>query len=91
MSKPITHSVQARVRRVTIEDAFLAVPVTEAVLNEQPDGSFRLNGEAVFREATRIAADLRVPWQAEFIEIVPHPTQCPRPEDRELFDVERAP
>lgn len=91
MSKPITHSIQARVRRVTIEDAFVAVPVTEAVLKEQPDGSFRLDGEAVFRQATRIAADPRVPWQAESIELVPHPTQSPRPEDRELFDVELAP
>jgi hypothetical protein len=80
--------IQVRVRRITIEDAFVAVPITSAVTKEEPDGSVHVDGAAVFREAVRIAADPSAQWQAESVEIVVHPMQCPRPEDRELLYVE---
>ena len=36
-----TFSVMLRVRRVTYEDAYIAVPVTNKLMMEKADGSFR--------------------------------------------------
>ncbi|MDH5178277.1 MAG: hypothetical protein OEZ39_19815 [Gammaproteobacteria bacterium] len=81
-----TYSVTLRLQRITYEDAFVAVPVTDAITEEKEDGSIGLNVEALFSEAVRISKDQRVDWKAESSETEPHPIQSPVPEDRFMFD-----
>lgn len=84
--KAETYSVMLRVRRVTYEDAYVAVPVTEKIMKEKEDGSFGLHIDAFVAEALRISYDPRVEWKIESSQREPHPTQMPKPEDREKFD-----
>ena len=80
-----------RLRRTIVEDAYVAVPVTDAIMNEQPepDGSFRVNFDAFVREAVRLSGDASVEWAVEERTTTPHPIQQPIPEGRRAFDVHR--
>ncbi len=84
--KSDTVSIALRIRRVTYEDAYVAVPVTDAITKQNEDGSVGIDIEAFFAEAIRISKDPRVEWQIETCETEPHPTQGPTPDDRESFD-----
>ena len=81
-----TCSVALRVRRITYEDAYVAVPVTDTITEEKNDGSIGLNVEALISEALRICEDQRVEWMIESRGTEPHPEQSPVPEDRFMFD-----
>ncbi|PQO25362.1 hypothetical protein C5Y96_23765 [Blastopirellula marina] len=81
-----TYSIALRLRRVTCEDAYIAVPVTEAILRPNPDGSMGIDSEALMAEALRIGEDSRVEWQVETISTEPHPIQQAAPADRDSFD-----
>jgi hypothetical protein len=76
---------------VTHEDAYVAVPVTEAIMKREPepDGSHRIDFDAFVREAIRLSVDPKVDWQLEETAVVSHPTQQPLPEGRLRFDVHR--
>lgn len=84
--KPGTTSMLLRVRRVTIEDAYVAVPATEAIIKRQDDGTFRIEPKLFLAEAIRISKDKRTEWKIESIDIEPHQTQQPVPKDRKVFD-----
>jgi hypothetical protein len=68
-----TYSISLRLRRVTYEDAYVAVPVTEAimkkseggVLEKGEDGHFRIDPEVLWAEGIRISQDNRVEWKIE--------------------------
>lgn len=75
-----------RVRRVTIEDAYVGVPATSAIIKKQDDGSFRIDPKLLIAEARRISKDKRTEWKIESTEIEPHPTQQHVPKDRKAFD-----
>jgi hypothetical protein len=83
-----------RLRRVIVEDAYVGVPVTEAIMKPEPepDGTYRIDFEAFTREAIRLGADAEVDWQREATETTTaiHPMQGPVPEGRVVFDVHRA-
>lgn len=81
-----TYSIRLRLRRVTYDDAYIAVPVTTAILTQQEDGTFRIDPEALAREAMRIGTNPRVEWQVEETLVEPHPVQGPLPEGRECLD-----
>ncbi|MEW6712623.1 MAG: hypothetical protein ACOY0R_09205 [Chloroflexota bacterium] len=81
-----THSIMLRIRRITYEDAYVAVPVTDALMRKKEDGSFGLDVDALVVEALRISDDQQVEWQVESSEKEPHPTQKPKPEDRKVHD-----
>jgi hypothetical protein len=83
-----TYSIMFRLRRVTAEDAYVAVPVTAELMNPEPtaDGTFRLNTDSLWAEALRIGEDPRVEWRTESIATEPHPVQGPKPEDRKSLD-----
>jgi hypothetical protein len=80
-----------RLRRTIVEDAYVAVPVTDAIMNEQPepDGSYRINFDAFVREAVRLSSSESVDWAIEEQTAVAHPTQQPIPDGRRVFDVHR--
>lgn len=81
-----TYSVSLRLRRVTYEDAYVSVPVTDAVLRTDNDGQQKLDGQGVFDEGIRMSSDPRVEWRVESSEIEVHPSQRPRPDDRRTYD-----
>lgn len=81
-----TYSIVLRVRRATYEDAYVAVPVTDAILKQNEDGTSGINPEAFVVEAVRLSHDQRVEWRRETSEIEPHPIPGPKPEDRNCFD-----
>ena len=82
-----------RLRRVIVEDAYIGVPVTDAIVKAEPepDGSHRLDFDAFVREAIRLSADRRVDWRREDGEgrVEVHPTQGPVPDGRTVHDVHR--
>ena len=81
-----TYSVALRVRRVTYEDAYVAVPVTTAIMEKKEDGTYGLNVDALVAEALRISNNQQVDWQFESFQKEPHPIQMPKPENRQIFD-----
>ena len=81
-----TYSVVLRVRRVTYEDAYVAVPVTATILTTNADGTMTIDPEAFVAEALRISHDPRVEWIVETSNLEPHPIQQPKPDDRQCLD-----
>jgi hypothetical protein len=81
-----TYSIQVRLRRTCHEDAFVSVPVTDAIVDRQPDGTGRINPKALVAAAMQISKDPRVEWKRESMETTMHPVQCPLPEGRSSFD-----
>jgi hypothetical protein len=75
-----TYSISVRLRRTVVEERYVSVPVTEAVLQDQPDedGSLRLDGQKVFEEALRLGADEQ-DWLPEDRTVEVHPIQQPPP------------
>ena len=77
------YSIRFTVQRVTREYSYVSVPVTEDLMVEQPDGTFRLNGEMTSRRAVDLAQAPEVKWYAEEQEIRLHPIQkVPEPDER---------
>jgi len=81
-----TYSIALRVRRVTYEDAYVAVPVTSEITKKNEDGTVGINPEAFFAEAIRISQSPRVEWKIETCQAEPHPEQQDMPEGRKKFD-----
>lgn len=81
-----TFSIALRVRRVIYEDAYVAVPVTDAIMKKKEDGTPGIDFEAFVKEAVRISKDKRVEWKVESSTTEAHPVQQPLPEGRKSFD-----
>lgn len=81
-----TYSIALRLRRTIYEDAYVAVPVTDAIVKPKEDGTYGLDFEAFVAEAIRLSGDPRVEWKIETTEVNAHPIQGPKPEDRQSFD-----
>jgi hypothetical protein len=79
--------IALRLRRITHEDAYIHVPVTDAIMKPKEDGTFRIDPEAFVAEAIRLSSSPKVEWRVEHAAVEPHPTQQPRPADRRAFDV----
>ncbi|MBH8558721.1 hypothetical protein [Hymenobacter negativus] len=84
--EPQSYSVQLRLRRVTYEDSYVAVPIDEKVLLRHEDGTDRIDFEKLVAEAIRISNVPGTDWQVESREIDAHPTQAARPENRGIVD-----
>jgi hypothetical protein len=80
MTEPRTYSINVRVRRVTTEEGYVSVPVTDAVMADapEPDGKFHLDGKKVFAEAVKMGAVLDS-WTVEDQSVIVHPVQKARP------------
>lgn len=90
MPPDATYSIVVRVRRVTTEDAYVRVPVTDAVMAAEPDadGHLHLDGGKVMAEARRLAeaasgsGSAQVAWQVQERDVDLHPVQDAPPEGR---------
>jgi len=76
-----TYSISMRLRRTTVEYAFVSVPLEGDVWEAHPDdpSKQRINGHKIAEIAKRMGADAEVVWAREsepLIEI--HPWQVPR-------------
>jgi hypothetical protein len=81
-----TSSITLRVRRTTVEDGYVSVPLTSTITKREDDGTHRIDTEALVREAMRLVEDPRVEWRVENVTTEPHPMQEPREEGRTTFD-----
>lgn len=81
-----TYSIALRIRRVIYEDAYIAIPVTDAIVRKADDGSLRIDPEAMYAEGLRIGQDARVEWQVESTNMEVHPVQQAAPEGRKKLD-----
>jgi hypothetical protein len=79
-----TYSIVVRVRRVTTEDAYVRVPVTDAVMAAEPDadGHDHLDGGKVMAQARLLAAAGDPGWQVQEQDIDLHPVQNTPPDGR---------
>ena len=81
-----TYCISLRLRRTTVEDAYVNVPLTEAITKLVEDGSRRIDTDAFAREGIRLGQDARVQWQVEAATVECHPVQQARPEGRAALD-----
>lgn len=81
-----SYSIALRLRRIIYEDAYVAVPVTDAIMKQNPDGTMEFDPDALTAEGIRIGQDARAEWQVESIVTEPHPIQRAAPEERKTFD-----
>lgn len=78
MSEPTTHSISFRLRRTTIEEAFVSVPVTEEILQTTPDedGYRHIDPEKAVKVALDLGRNAETHWITEAEpEITLHPLQ----------------
>ena len=81
-----TYSISLRIQRVTYEDAYLSIPVTELITSEKEDGSIGIDFDKLVQEAIKISSDERVDWQMEKGTIGAHEIQNQAPEGRAQFN-----
>ena len=84
-SAQTSHSVALRVRRVIYEDAYVSVPVTDAILKRKEDGSRGIDFEQFVAEGIRMSKDMQVEWQIEESKSEIHPIQQAAPVGRKSF------
>ena len=85
MAEPKTYSISVRLRRTTVESAFVKVPVNADAMQPTPDqdGKFRLDPEKVMEVAVNLGAQKSTQWIVEGEPIVePHPIQVAPPETK---------
>jgi hypothetical protein len=80
-----SYSIRLRLRRTIIQDAYVSVPVTDAVTRQDEDGEWRVDGEAVFAAGVELGNDARVEWKTEEETTEAHPMQTRMPDDRFCF------
>jgi hypothetical protein len=78
-----THSVSVRLRRTKVEYAFVSVPVTGNVMEQDAEDAagLRMSGDRIFELAKGMGSDPSVLWAEEnepLIEIHPLQTAPPR-------------
>jgi hypothetical protein len=89
--QPRTYSIQVRVRRTTVEFAYVLVPVDSQIMRtdeagvevRDEKGSARIDGEKFAAQAVALAASPIVEWYQESSHIEPHPLQKPREENEQ--------
>jgi hypothetical protein len=71
-----SYSISVRLRRVTMEEGYVSVPVTDAIMQReiQADGTYRIDPDKLVAEAARLGAEL-TDWQVEEQQISMHPVQ----------------
>jgi len=84
MAEGRSYSISVRLRRTTFEEAFVSVPVSDAVKQDAPDaqGRFSLDGKKVMDAAIQLGGEPATHWIAEgepMIEL--HPVQTAPDDD----------
>lgn len=71
-----SYSVSVRLQRTTVEERYISVPITNAVMRAEPDpdGSRRLDPEKILAAAIELGHD-DTDWLPEDREVTIHPIQ----------------
>ena len=85
-NEPKTCSFALHLRRTIQQDAFVAVPLTGAIMKRNEDGTSSIDFEAFVAQAVLIGESDGVDWQIEDSTTQAHPVQCPLPAGRRSFD-----
>lgn len=86
MDQPIDQtSVQLRLRRITIEDSYISVPILPEMLEPDGEGKYNINSEKFMEIALHLANTPKLSWKVEEITVEPHPIQGRMPADRTSF------
>ena len=70
-----THSVSFRMQRITVECAYVSVPITPDLVVQRPDGTVGLDVDRMIHLAIELAEVPDVAWQPESCDIQLHPVQ----------------
>lgn len=87
MSEKRTYSISIRLRRTSVEEAFVSVPVEPQIMHSQPDekGSFHIDPDKVVAQAVLLGRDPATVWTLETQPMIePHPIQMAPPELRKI-------
>ncbi|MEV0522003.1 hypothetical protein AB0I66_01155 [Streptomyces sp. NPDC050439] len=70
-----TYSISVRLQRTTVEEAYVSVPVTDAVMQQEPaeNGSSRLDKEKFVAAAIELGGEAE--WLPEQQQVALHPIQ----------------
>jgi hypothetical protein len=71
----MTYSITFRLQRVTVEYAYVSVPITSDKIIEQVDGTARIDPAKLVQQAIELGLESGVPWYKESEDIHPHPIQ----------------
>lgn len=94
-SEPKTYSISLRLRRTTVEYAYVSVLVTDENMQTDDEGNVVLDGQGHARldpekmvlQATEIARRPTVTWYRESEHIEPHPVQkAPEADEQREMD-----
>ena len=70
-----TYSVSLRLRRVTVEYAYVNVPIVDEVVKPDGEGVGRIDFAELTRRALEMGVEPEVVWYREDRSIEPHPLQ----------------
>ncbi len=79
-------SVQVHLRRIILEDAYVAVPITRDMVKQDPDGNNQIDVDMMLAQALSTGERLEVEWAVESTQTTVHPTQCTQPAHRQVFN-----
>lgn len=84
--EPRVYSIPVRLRRTTVEEAYILVPVTKDLLSEAaPRERRRLDGKKVFERAKELSASRLVHWYIEEQATQTHPLQKARQPEQAAY------
>ncbi|NEB79530.1 hypothetical protein G3I40_30570 [Streptomyces sp. SID14478] len=71
-----TYSISIRLQRTSVEERYVSVPVTDAVMRTEPnaDGTYGLDTEKLLAAAIELGQD-DADWSSEAREVTIHPIQ----------------
>lgn len=71
-----TYSVSVRLRRTSVEERYVSVPITNELMQAEPDedGSYHLDPGKIFTAAIELGQD-DTDWSSEGREVTVHPIQ----------------
>jgi hypothetical protein len=70
-----TYSISLRLRRITVEYAYVNVPVVGDVVKPDEQGVGRIDGAELTRRAVEMGQRSEVAWYREEQRVEPHPLQ----------------
>lgn len=77
------YSVSWRLRRITVEYAYVSVPVADEMVRADERGVGRIDVQAMTRYAVQMGQLPEVVWYREEQRVEPHPIQkAPEPDER---------
>ncbi|MFD8480462.1 hypothetical protein [Kitasatospora sp. NPDC059673] len=84
-----SYSISVRLQRTTVEEAYVSVPVTDAMMRDEPneDGSYGIDVTEFYAAALQLGAAAE--WLPEDRSVVVHPIQKAPDHIQQVFDAQQ--